>query len=76
MSVEAYDLKARKKVPMKNPQPYQMKNGMWALKGTSAETGISVFKIVGKNKPIATPSKFDALKRLFTGRRSKCDKEC
>ena len=49
--IEAYDVKARKKVTMKNPQPYLMKNGSWALKGTSAETGISLFKIVGRNKP-------------------------
>ncbi len=49
--VEAYDVKARKMVSMENPQPYQMKNGTWALKGTSSETGITLFKIVGKNKP-------------------------
>lgn len=49
--IEAYDVKARKKVRMENPQPYQMKNGTWALKGTSSETGIKLFKIVGKTKP-------------------------
>ena len=31
--IKAYDIKARKKVVMKNPQPYRMKNGTWALKG-------------------------------------------
>jgi hypothetical protein len=51
-TILAYDVKARKKVPMKNPQPYLMKNGSWALKGTSAETGISLFRIVGKQKPV------------------------
>ena len=44
--IQAYDIKARKKVSMRNPQPYLMKNGSWALKGTSAETGIKLFKIV------------------------------
>lgn len=52
--IEAYDVKARKKVPMKDPKPYQMKNGTWAIKGTSPETGISLFKIVGKEKPVIT----------------------
>ena len=41
-TIEAYDIKARKKVSMKNPQPYLMKNGTWALKGISAETGIKL----------------------------------
>ena len=47
--IQAYDLKARKKVIMKNPQPFLMKNGTWALKGTSSETGIKLFKIVVYN---------------------------
>ncbi len=64
--IEAYDVKARKKVTMKNPQPYLMKNGMWALKGTSAETGISLFRIVGKNKPKVSQSRFETFKNLFT----------
>ncbi len=51
-TIQAYDIKARKKVSMVNPQPYLMKNGSWALKGTSAETGISLFRIVGKKKPV------------------------
>ncbi len=51
-TIQAYDIKARKKVTMQNPQPYLMKNGNWALKGTSAETGISLFRIVGKQKPV------------------------
>ncbi len=64
--IEAYDVKARKKVIMKNPQPYLMKNGVWALKGTSAETGISLFRIVGKNKPKVSQSRFETFKNLFT----------
>jgi len=64
--IEAYDIKARKKVSMRNPQPYLMKNGMWALKGTSSETGIKLFKIVGKTKPTINQSKFEAFKKLFT----------
>ncbi len=66
--IEAYDIKARKKVSMRNPQPYLMKNGMWALKGTSSETGIKLFKIVGKTKPSINQSKFEAFKKLFTRR--------
>ena len=66
--IEAYDVKARKKVPMKNPQPYLMKNGPWALKGTSSETGIRLFKIVGKTKPSIRQSKFEAFKNLVTSR--------
>jgi len=65
-TIQAYDIKARKKVTMKNPQPYLMKNGMWALKGTSAETGISLFRIVGKNKPKVSQSRFEKFKNLFT----------
>jgi hypothetical protein len=45
MSIKAHDIKAKKKVLMKNPKPYFMKNGSWALKGTSYETGINLFKI-------------------------------
>ena len=63
--IEAYDIKARKKVTMKNPQPYLMKNGSWALKGTSAETGISLFKIGGKNKTKISQSRFESFKNLF-----------
>lgn len=74
--IQAYDIKARKKVTMKNPQPYLMKNGTWALKGTSSETGISLFKIVGKSKPTVSQSKMDLIKNLFISRRCECDKLC
>ena len=74
--IEAYDIKAHKKVSMKDPQPYLMKNGSWALKGTSSETGIRLFKIVGRTKPSITQSRFEAFKNLFTSRKCECDKEC
>jgi len=52
-AVEAYDVKARKMVSVIDPESYHMKNGKWAIKGKSSETGITVFKIVGANKPRA-----------------------
>ncbi len=75
-TIMAYDIKARKKVSMKNPQPYLMKNGSWALKGTSTETGIKLFKIVGRQKPSIDQSKFEAFKNLFTSRQCECEKLC
>ncbi len=75
-NIVAYDIKARKKVSMKNPQPYLMKNGSWALKGTSAETGINLFKIVGREKPTIGQSKFEAFKKLFTSRQCECERQC
>ena len=66
--IEAYDVKAKKKVTMKNPQPYLMKNGSWALKGTSSETGISLFRIVGRNKPKVHQSLFESFKNLFASK--------
>ena len=74
--IEAYDVKAHKKVIMKNPQPYLMKNGSWALKGTSAETGISLFRIVGRNKPKISKSRFESFKNLFSNRQCECEKIC
>jgi len=75
-TIQAYDIKARKKVSMMNPKPHQMKNGVWALKGTSAETGINLFRIVGKQKPKISQSRFEAIKNLFTSRQCECDKIC
>ncbi|MCV0409851.1 hypothetical protein [Nitrosopumilus sp.] len=74
--IEAYDIKARKKVLMKNPQPYRMKNGSWALKGTSAETGIKLFKIVGRVKPSIVQSRLEVFKNIFTSRQCECKKLC
>jgi len=51
VSYTAYDVKAKKKVTIKDPKVVQMKNGMYAIKGTSPVSGIAVFRIVGKTKP-------------------------
>jgi len=48
---KAYDVKAKKKVEIQNPEVVNMKNGKWAIKGTSPITGIKVFRIVGNKKP-------------------------
>ena len=50
-SWKAYDVKAKKKVEIQNPKIVKMKNGKWAIKGTSPITGIKVFRIVGNEKP-------------------------
>jgi len=50
-SWKAYDVKAKKKVEIQNPKVVKMKNGKWAIKGTSPITGIKVFRIVGNKKP-------------------------
>ena len=42
----AYDVKARKKVKIKDPKLVILKNGRKAIKGTSPETGIVLFRIV------------------------------
>ena len=48
--VEAYDVKARKKVEIKDPKVVQLKNGRYAIKGTSPDTGITVMRICGSDK--------------------------
>ena len=87
-TILAYDIKAHKKVQMQNPEPYQMKNGNWALKGTSSETGIKLFKIVGKQKPVIEPEEHHVhtapstnrmkgfLHNLVFGRNCECGKHC
>lgn len=47
---QAFDVKARKKVKINNPQFIQLKNGRWAVTGTSAETGIKVFRFLSKEE--------------------------
>ena len=47
----AYDVKAKKKVKIQNPKAVMMKNGKWAVRGTSPITGVKVFRIVGNKKP-------------------------
>ena len=75
-NIQAYDIKARRQASMKNPQPYLMKNGTWALKGTSSETGITMFKIVGKTRPVLSHSRIDAVRNVFFGRHCDCGKLC
>ena len=48
---EAYDGKAKKKVKIQNPKAVMMKNGKWAIRGTSPLTGVKVFRFVGNKKP-------------------------
>ena len=42
----AYDVKARKKVKIMDPKLVTLKNGRKALMGNSAETGISLFRMI------------------------------
>ena len=53
----AYDVKAKKKVKIQNPKAVMMKNGKWAVKGTSPITGVKVFRFVGNKKPIVSYEK-------------------
>ena len=54
---QAYDVKAKRKVEIQNPKAVKMKNGKWAVKGTSPITGIKVFRIVGNEKPAVSAEK-------------------
>ena len=54
---KAYDVKAKRKVEIQNPKAVKMKNGKWAVKGTSPITGIKVFRIVGSEKPAVSAEK-------------------
>jgi len=56
--------------------PYLVKNGSWALKGTSTKTGINIFKIVGRQKPSMEQSRFETFKDFFTSRQCECSKIC
>jgi len=53
----AYDVKAKKKVKIQNPKAVMMKNGKWAVRGTSPITGVKVFRIVGNKKPTISSEK-------------------
>jgi len=57
VSWKAYDVKAKRKVEIQNPRAVKMKNGKWAVKGTSPITGIKVFRIVGSEKPAVSAEK-------------------
>ena len=54
---EAYDVRAKKKVKIQNPRAVMMKNGKWAVKGTSPITGVKVFRFVGNKKPTVSAEK-------------------
>jgi len=54
---EAYDVKAKKKVKIQNPKAVMMKNGKWAVRGTSPITGVKVFRFVGNKKPTVSSEK-------------------
>ena len=43
--MEGYCLKDKKKVEMKDPKPYTMKNGKQATKGQCPLCGTTIFKI-------------------------------
>ena len=45
--MEAYCVKCKKKVEVKNPKKITMKNGRPATSGTCSKCGIKVFKIGG-----------------------------
>ncbi|MGB9726195.1 MAG: hypothetical protein ACP5I2_06865 [Fervidicoccaceae archaeon] len=48
MEFEAFDVKARKKVKLLNPEIVTLKNGRVAVKGKSPETGITIYRILSK----------------------------
>jgi hypothetical protein len=54
---EAYDVRAKKKVKIQNPRAVKMKNGKWAVKGTSPITGVKVCRFVGNKKPTISAEK-------------------
>jgi len=57
VSWQAYDVKAKRKVEIQNPKAVKMKNGKWAVKGTSPITGIKVIRIVGNETPAVSAEK-------------------
>jgi len=57
VSWKAYDVKAKRKVEIQNPKAVKMKNGKWAVKGTSPISGFKVFRIVGNEKPAVSVEK-------------------
>lgn len=50
MEYTAYDVKAKKKVKISDPEVVKMKNGRWAVSGKSSETGTKVFRILSKEE--------------------------
>ncbi len=50
MEFEAFDVKARKKVKILNPEVVTLKNGRVAVRGKSPLTGITVYRILSKEE--------------------------
>jgi hypothetical protein len=50
MEFEAFDVKARKKVKLLNPEVVTLKNGRVAVRGKSPETGITIYRILSKTE--------------------------
>lgn len=50
MEFTAYDVKAKKKVKIQNPKVVEMKNGRYAVTGTSSASGIKVYRILSKEE--------------------------
>ena len=50
---------------LNEPEAYKMKNGTWPITGISDETGITVYKIVGKKEPEIPKSNHWSFKKLF-----------
>ena len=46
----AFDVKAKKKVEIQNPQFMKLKNNRWAVVGTSPETKIKVVRFLSKKE--------------------------
>ena len=64
--IEAYDVKARKKVIMKNPQPYLMKKRIMGIKRKLVQKqGFHCLKIVGRNEPKISQSRFESFKKFI-----------
>jgi len=47
---EAFDVKAKKKVKIKDPKFVKLKNNRWAVTGISEETGIRVYRFLSKKE--------------------------
>jgi len=74
VSWQAYDVKAKRKVDIQNPKAVKMKNGKWAVKGTSPITGIKVFRIVGNEKPAVSVEKTADSQKVKKGQTAPAEK--
>ena len=55
MATQAYCVKDKMKVEMKNPTKITMKNGKAAMSGTCPKCGTKVFRIGGRRPPPSRP---------------------